>query len=89
MFNLKRWSQFFSISQIKDDPELLKKTIKRRESQKDRSKKKWQDRKQKIEGKKDMIQKKRQTNIEKRQKQKKTKKLKLLAKKGKVIPGVN
>ncbi|XP_054733716.1 surfeit locus protein 6 homolog [Anastrepha obliqua] len=72
---------------VKDDPMLLYKAIKKRKTEKKKSKKEWVERKQKVESGIDQRQKKRQENINKRINDKKTKKLKTLAKKGRVIPG--
>ncbi|XP_043274600.1 surfeit locus protein 6 homolog [Venturia canescens] len=72
---------------VKDDPELLKRTIKRTEQQKSRSSKKWDSRIEGVQKKKQEAQQKRQENILKRKKDKKTNKLKKASKKGRVIPG--
>lgn len=72
---------------VKDDPELLKKSIKRKEQQKRASAKKWEARKAGVDKAKEERQKKRTENIEKRKKDKKMKKMKTAIKKGKVIPG--
>uniref|UniRef100_W8BZ17 Surfeit locus protein 6 n=1 Tax=Ceratitis capitata TaxID=7213 RepID=W8BZ17_CERCA len=72
---------------VKDDPKLLYKAIKKRKVEKKKSKKEWVDRKQKVESGIEQRQKKRQENLNKRIKDKKTKKLKKLSKKGRVIPG--
>lgn len=73
---------------VKDDPELLKKTIKRREQQVNKSKKKWQTRQEGVQKAKEERQKKRSENINKRKKDKKMTKLKKASKKGKIIPGL-
>ncbi|KAK2584118.1 hypothetical protein KPH14_006559 [Odynerus spinipes] len=72
---------------VKDDPDLLKRTIKRQEQQKKRSAKKWESRIETVHKSKQEKQEKRQENIMKRKKEKKTHKLKKAAKKGRVIPG--
>lgn len=72
---------------VKDDPTLLKKSIKRREQQHKSSKKKWEARQEAVEKGQEDRQKKRQDNIDKRKKTKKMNKLKKASKKGKVIPG--
>ncbi|XP_022900528.1 surfeit locus protein 6 homolog [Onthophagus taurus] len=72
---------------VKDDPVLLKKSIKKNEQKKKSSQKKWEARIQGVEKAKDERQKKRTENIEKRQKEKKVTKLKKAAKRGKIIPG--
>lgn len=76
-----------NVLQVKDDPELLKRTIKRMEQQKKRSSKKWDSRIEGVQKKKQERQQKRQENISKRKKDKKTNKLKKASKKGRVIPG--
>lgn len=72
---------------VKDDPSLLKKSVKKQEQKHRSSKKKWEQRIKGVEKAKEEKQKKRQENIQKRKKEKKTKKLKNAAKKGKIIPG--
>lgn len=72
---------------VKDNPMLLKKTIKRKEQQVQKSKKKWKAREDGVQKAKDDRQRKRTENINKRKKDKKNTKLKKSAKKGKIIPG--
>ncbi|KAM7361095.1 surfeit locus protein 6 [Cochliomyia hominivorax] len=72
---------------VKDDPKLLYKAIKKRKVDKKKSKKQWIDRKKKVEQDIASRQKKRNENINKRIKDKQTKKLKKAAKKGRIIPG--
>ncbi|XP_063974703.1 surfeit locus protein 6 homolog isoform X2 [Diachasmimorpha longicaudata] len=72
---------------VKDDPELLKRTIKRDELQKKRSSKKWESRIFGIEKAQQEKQRKRTENIMKKKKEKKTTKMKKAAKKGRIIPG--
>nr|AKD28031.1 surfeit locus protein 6-like protein [Glypta fumiferanae] len=72
---------------VRDDPELLKRTIKRTEQQKAKSLKKWDSRIEEVEKGKQERQQKRQENILKRKKDKKTNKLKRASKKGRVIAG--
>lgn len=72
---------------VKDDEELLKKTVKRKEQKVRSSKKKWEQRAEKVKQGIEERQKKRTENIEKRKKEKKVKKLKSAAKRGKIIPG--
>ncbi|XP_036341330.1 surfeit locus protein 6 homolog [Rhagoletis pomonella] len=72
---------------VKDDPKLLYKAIKKRKTEKKKSKKEWVERKQKVESGIEHRQKKRQENINKRINDKKSTKLKKLSKKGRVIPG--
>ncbi|XP_076756234.1 surfeit locus protein 6 [Xylocopa sonorina] len=72
---------------VKDDPDLLKRTIKRKEQKKKQSSKKWESRLENIQKGIREKQEKRQENIMKRKKEKKLNKLKKAAKKGRVIPG--
>lgn len=72
---------------VKDDAKLLVKAIKKKKDLKKKSKKKWAERKEKVEAGIASKQKKRQENIDKKINEKKSKKLKKLTKKGKVIPG--
>lgn len=72
---------------VKDDPELLKKSVKKLDQKKKQSKKKWDQRLETVQKQKDERQKKRTENIEKRKKDKKNTKLKKAVKKGKIIPG--
>ncbi|XP_060810577.1 surfeit locus protein 6 homolog [Amyelois transitella] len=70
---------------VKDDPTLLKKSIKRMEQQKKQSKKQWENRIKSVEQKKDERQKKRKENIGKKKKEKKAKIVKAAAKRGRVV----
>lgn len=72
---------------VKDDTKLLQKAIKKRKIEKRVAKKKWTDRKQKVDHDIAKRQKKRQENLDKRSKDKKNKKLKKASKKGRIIPG--
>lgn len=72
---------------VKDDIALLKKTVKKIEKKKDRSKKKWQERVKDVESIKAKSQDKRNKNIEKRKEKVKETKLKKLKKKGRIMPG--
>lgn len=72
---------------VKDDTKLLQKAIKKRKVEKRVAKKKWTDRKKKVEHDIAKRQKKRQENLDKRSKDKKNKKLKKASKKGRIIPG--
>jgi len=69
---------------VRDDPHLLKKTIKKMDKQKQVTKKKWKERVERVEKLKEARQQKRQTNIQARRddKQKRTKKL--MRKKGRI-----
>jgi len=72
---------------VKDDTKLLQKAIKKRKVEKRVAKKKWTDRKQKVEHDIAKRQKKRQENLDKRSKDKKNKKMKKASKKGRIIAG--
>lgn len=72
---------------VKDDTELLKKSIKKKKMKKIKSVKKWQDRENKVRKDKEERQMKRTKNIQARAHQKKLGKLKKAAKKGRIIPG--
>jgi len=72
---------------VKDDPILLKKSVKKKEQKVRSSKKKWEARISGVQKAKDEKQKKRTENLAKRKKEKKVKKLKSASKRGKIIPG--
>ncbi|KAH8335469.1 hypothetical protein KR074_002747 [Drosophila pseudoananassae] len=72
---------------VKDDTKLLQKAIKKKSKEKKKAKNKWTERKQKVEHDIAKRQKKRQENLDKRSQDKKKKKLKTAAKKGRIIPG--
>lgn len=84
------WNKALSKSEgvkVKDNPELLKKTIKKEIQQKQKSKRKWDTRIEGMKNRREEKQKKRMENIEARKKQVKINKLKKAAKKGRIIPG--
>ncbi|KAL1639052.1 hypothetical protein SLS58_008381 [Diplodia intermedia] len=58
---------------IRDDPNLLKKTLKRSEKQKKKSEQEWTERRENVEKGKEMRQRKREENLRKRREQKGTK----------------
>ncbi|KAG7304084.1 hypothetical protein JYU34_011014 [Plutella xylostella] len=70
---------------VKDDPILLKKSIKKMDQKKKHSKKAWDTRISNVEQKKQDRQKKRQENISKKKKEKKSKVHKAAAKRGRVV----
>ncbi|XP_046970106.1 surfeit locus protein 6 homolog [Vanessa cardui] len=70
---------------VKDDPTLLKKSIKKMEQKKKVSKKKWEGRIQSVEKKKEERQQKRKENISKKKKEKKSKIVKAAVKRGRVV----
>ncbi|XP_018368906.1 PREDICTED: surfeit locus protein 6 homolog [Trachymyrmex cornetzi] len=72
---------------VKDDPDLLKRTIKRNEQKKKHSANKWNSRLDNVQKSMQERQEKRRENIMKRKKEKKHNKLKKAAKKGRIIPG--
>lgn len=72
---------------VKDDPDLLKRTIKRKDQQKKQSAKKWESRLENVQKGIRERQEKRQENIMKRKKEKKLNKFKKAAKKGRAMPG--
>lgn len=84
------WKNAISKAQgekVKDDPLLLKKSVKKNEQQKKSSKNKWDKRIANVDKQKEERQKKRTDNIQNRKKEKKLNKMKKAAKRGKIIPG--
>lgn len=74
---------------VKDNVELLKKTIARKERQKKVSATKWEERKIILEKSKKEKQEKRTNNLLKKKQEKKEKTKKKAIKKGRFVPGVN
>ncbi|XP_053680991.1 surfeit locus protein 6 homolog [Anopheles nili] len=72
---------------VRDDAELLTKKLIQRKKQVKKSKEQWKERAQKIEHQQKQRQKERTANIKERSQKKKNKKLKTMAKKGRIIPG--
>ncbi|GFQ80192.1 surfeit locus protein 6-like protein [Trichonephila clavata] len=72
---------------VKDDPNLLKKSLKKKEKIKMKKAKEWNERVEHTEAKKKARQEKRTKNIQKRKQQKLDNKVKRAKKKGRVIPG--
>lgn len=70
---------------VKDNEEILKKTIKKRKVEKKKSKIDWKKRGEKVKQDQEKRQKKRQDNIEKKKTEKQKKKHKLMVKKGRVF----
>lgn len=71
---------------VKDNIELLKKSVSKIKNKKNRSKKKWDEREKLLESKKEKVQKKRQENIMKKKKERSKKRTKILVKKGRILP---
>ncbi|KAL0275415.1 UNVERIFIED_CONTAM: hypothetical protein PYX00_003268 [Menopon gallinae] len=83
----KAWKTAFMKSEgvnIKDDPELLKKAIRKKKSMKDRSIKKWEEREHRLNKFKEEKQRKRMENIQARAENKKQNQMKKAAKRGRV-----
>lgn len=74
---------------VKDNADILKKTIKKRKVEKKKSKETWSQRKLKVTEKQEAQQKKREDNINKRKTDNKKIKLKQAVKKGRMIKGVS
>jgi hypothetical protein len=72
---------------IKDDVDLLKKSVKRIEKKKEKSKKNWEERTKSVEQQKKKLQDKRKKNMDKRKEKNKETKMKKLKKKGRILPG--
>lgn len=72
---------------VKDDPELLKRSLKRKEKMKEKRKKLWEEREEKVKEKMKERQEKRRTNIQKRKHARIDKKIAKAKKKGRIIPG--
>ncbi|XP_039765467.1 surfeit locus protein 6 homolog [Pararge aegeria] len=70
---------------VKDDPTLLKKSIKKMEHKKKVSQKKWEGRIQNVQKQKEDRQNKRRENISKKKKEKKAKVVKAAVKRGRVV----
>lgn len=71
---------------IKDDPQLLKKSIKKRNQMKKQSQKKWEERKELVKKFQQKKQQKRKDNIKARKQEKINKKIKRAKKKGRILP---
>uniref|UniRef100_A0A1B6FKE0 Ribosomal RNA-processing protein 14/surfeit locus protein 6 C-terminal domain-containing protein n=2 Tax=Cuerna arida TaxID=1464854 RepID=A0A1B6FKE0_9HEMI len=70
---------------VKDDPELLRKSITKEKNKKVQSQKKWQARMDRVQKEKDERQKKRSENIQARKNEKKKRKFKKAVKKGSFV----
>ena len=85
-----KWKAAFDKAEgekVKDNPEMLKKALKRKEKMKEKTKKKWKDRENTVKKQQDARQEKRNKNIQARKQTKKDNKLKKAKKKGRLIPG--
>jgi len=69
---------------VRDDPTLLKKTIKKETKVKDMKTKKWKERNENVEKQKQKVQEKRQKNIQERKDEKKKRARKLQRKRGRI-----
>lgn len=72
---------------VKDNPELLKKSIKRKEKIKKKSEREWDDRKEKVDKRMKERQDKRQKNIKSKKQARVDNKIKKAKKKGRILPG--
>ena len=70
---------------VRDNPQMLRKTIKKEQKRREKSAKKWNENKKQTEKRIKERQEKRRTNLEKRKDQKKAKIKKKLIKKGRLI----
>ena len=70
---------------VKDNPELLKKGIKKKEKMKKKTKKQWEGRVKEVEGKKEQKQVKRRENLKKANEKRKEKKIQKCKKKGRIV----
>ncbi|XP_060064292.1 surfeit locus protein 6 homolog [Ylistrum balloti] len=72
---------------VKDDPALVKKSMKRKEKMKKQKQKQWSQREEQVKKRMDAKIEKRTQNIQERKQQKKDKKLKRAKKKGRLVAG--
>jgi hypothetical protein len=72
---------------LKDDVDLLKKSVKKMDKKREKSKKGWSERSKLVEQSKRSAQEKRQKNMDKRKDKNRENKMKKLKKKGRVLPG--
>ncbi|KAH7937845.1 hypothetical protein HPB49_016617 [Dermacentor silvarum] len=72
---------------VRDDPELLKATLKRHEKRRQQSRKKWESRTEHVKQRQEERQQKRRDNIKARKQAKLQTKMKRLKKKGHIVPG--
>lgn len=84
----ERWKKAIQKSEglkVKDDPYLLKKTVKREEKEKKKKAKVWKVRTEETEKRKQVRQDKRNKNIQQRKQEKRDRKIKLAKKKGRIF----
>ncbi len=74
-------------AKIKDDPELLKKSIKKRDQKKKKSSKAWEERHDKLDKKMKDKQDKRKKNLHSKKLKTFDRKVKIAKKKGRILPG--
>lgn len=72
---------------VRDDPNMLKKSIKKQDQKKRKTQKEWQERDEKVEKKKQDRQDKRKKNIQAKKQSRIDQKVKKAKKKGRIIPG--
>ena len=72
---------------LKDNPELLKKALKRKEKRKNKSRKQWDERNKQVQLKMEKRQEKRQKNIGKKKQSRVDKKINKAKQKGRIVPG--
>lgn len=77
----------YTLLKVKDDPVLLKKSMKKEEKLKQHSQKKWQERVAHVAEQQQKRQDKRKKNIQAKKQTKVDRKIKLAKKKGRIISG--
>lgn len=83
-----RWKAAFDRSEgrkVKDDANLLMKSLKREQKSKEKSRKEWKERKEALESQMAKRQLKRHKNLQKRKHKKKEKKIRIQKKKGRIF----
>lgn len=77
----------FPFTQVKDNATMLLRAVRKKKTEKKKSKTEWKKREQKVEKDQEGRAKKREANLSKKSDEKKKHKLKKMAKRGRVIPG--